>query len=1289
MNRKSIGRVVAAFGVWASLNVSTKAALVGHWLFNDAPGQWQAADSSGNGMNATNTAHANITFGTTGAPIGGTAPFGGTCVTFAGGTLATGNELKIPAFTSLNGANHLTISMWFQATNSSQAFTYEGLLMTRDVQDNLGTGRNYGLAINGSAVTGPWRTEGRVSGSQVIPAATYTLATLPWMHVALVWSGSSASVYTNGVLAQQVTGITDTGIITNGVWYFGYDPSATYRHIKGSISDAAVWNEALTAAQINQIFTNGLNNGIDAVTTIYGSGSTWAATGGGNWSTVANWNAGVPNSTGVFASFGGSILAPSTVTNDSPHSIGTISIQSTNSYTLAGSSTLTIGGPNPGVTVLSGTHSITTPLASSGTPLTFNMAGTLNLASQSFADGVIISGSGALVVTNLGNSGGASGIGASSADAANLTLNGGTLRYTGPGDSSDRNFGLAVGSSTIDASGTGALQFTNSAVTVGAVSSGSATLVLAGTNTANNSMLVTLGDGSGKVSLTKSGTGKWIFGNANNSFTGGTVVNQGVLVLNNTNAVATSSGVTVAAGAVLDVSALTGYILPTGKAISGSGAVSGSFVAGTGSINPGGSSAVGTLTFSNTLTFQGGTTINYELATLAPGGYDKVLVDGDLNLKGITTLAISSLSPPNIPSGTYTLIQYSGNLTGGATNFAVSSAYANGFSVIVDTIAKTVSLTVTQPNYWLEWAGDNFLNYWNSSDLNWLSNGIAGDDMAWQNGLTAVFDDNSANPTVNATSGSIYPGSVLVSNSIVGYTINAVMGGSMSLTKTGTSSLFLGRNNTYTGGTALNQGTILLGNNNGLGQVLTDTNVLLNIASGATLDLNYCSLGGSLGVLNVSGNGVDGNGAIVNSGTTLPAYNLHNLTLTGDTLIGTPNMMGVRGPTTAPPFSSISMNGHTLTWNGSGSFYIGDCIVTNGNLVIQQGTLESWANGATTSVATFAANTSISISNGASWLIGNNGGIFACNGKLNLGGTLIGQFAGASINGPVNLLAGYNIYPSNSTSITFYGPVGGSIPLNINSSGNVVLNATNSYTGNTVITVGGLVIGTNGSIATSPVIQNDSAMDVSSVNGGFQVVSGQMLQGVGTNTGNITIASGATLSPGDAGIGTITFNNNLTLAGNAILDVNTNGPVNDRIVTHGTNYYGGILTINNLGGNLTTNSSFMLFSTNGVGNFTAFSPVHPNSDSTLAWKFNSTNGTLSVVPAVTVPTPEPLRFTNQGGTNLTFSWTQSGWKMQVQTNTLNIGLSTNWFDYPGGTTPPVSVPIAPNNPSVFYRLKNQ
>jgi hypothetical protein len=75
----------------------------------------------------------------------------------------------------------------------------------------------------------------------------------------------------------------------------------------------------------------------------------------------------------------------------------------------------------------------------------------------------------------------------------------------------------------------------------------------------------------------------------------------------------------------------------------------------------------------------------------------------------------------------------------------------------------------------------------------------------------------------------------------------------------------------------------------------------------------------------------------------------------------------------------------------------------------------------------------------------------------------------------------------------------------------------------------------------------------------------------------------------------------------------------------------------------------------------------------------------------TVAPPPTLTYTNLGNGSLKFSWSDSLdiFKLQWQTNFLNVGLTPNWQDYPGGGTSPVTVPIIRTNATAstaFFRL---
>ena len=80
----------------------------------------------------------------------------------------------------------------------------------------------------------------------------------------------------------------------------------------------------------------------------------------------------------------------------------------------------------------------------------------------------------------------------------------------------------------------------------------------------------------------------------------------------------------------------------------------------------------------------------------------------------------------------------------------------------------------------------------------------------------------------------------------------------------------------------------------------------------------------------------------------------------------------------------------------------------------------------------------------------------------------------------------------------------------------------------------------------------------------------------------------------------------------------------------------------------------------------------------------ASTGFIQVAGSSTRPT---LSFTASGG-SLNFSWPGGvgSFKLQAQTNSASVGLTGTWSDYPGGGSNPVSVPIIPGNPTVFFRL---
>jgi trypsin/dockerin type I repeat protein len=141
--------------------------------------------------------------------------------------------------------------------------------------------------------------------------------------------------------------------------------------------------------------------------------SAWTSSGGGAWSARSDWsNFEIPEFAAASANFGPGIAAPATITLDADWTVGTLTFNNTNSYTLAAASngTLTLNnGSSPALlSNLLGSHTISAPLMltsalkvtstfsgsvltlsgpiSGAAALTVAGAGTLRLASSTGAD---------------------------------------------------------------------------------------------------------------------------------------------------------------------------------------------------------------------------------------------------------------------------------------------------------------------------------------------------------------------------------------------------------------------------------------------------------------------------------------------------------------------------------------------------------------------------------------------------------------------------------------------------------------------------------------------------------------------------------------------------------------------------------------------------------------------------------------------------------------------------------------------------------------------------------------
>ncbi|HYG24105.1 MAG TPA: autotransporter-associated beta strand repeat-containing protein [Verrucomicrobiae bacterium] len=755
-----------------------------------------------------------------------------------------------------------------------------------------------------------------------------------------------------------------------------------------------------------------------AVTLGQFSDGSWVADADGTWSVTNNWAGGLAaNGAGFIADFTGvNLTADRTVTLDSSRSIGQLRFGSPaglNNWNLnaSGGSILRL---NTGITSPAGAPvlavnqnsvTINAPLVSSN-GLTKTGGGTALLRGNNTIIGALNLNGGVLDFASLAN------LPLAVETTTAVNFGGGTLRW-----GSGNTFDLSGPGIPINFNGT------------------------AGIDVGANNVTFANGFGNGGTGgFIKLGAGTLTLNSAV-SYTGSTIVSNGVLSLGAAGSIGSSTNIVVGAGATFNVSAVAGGLtLGFGQQLGGSGTVVGSVADGFGSIIAPGTGA-GTLTVNGGLALNGGGTLNFELSdtTVAGGGVnDLIAVTGNLNIAGSTTLNVNLLAgAPGL--GTYTLFTY--NTFSGAVENLVAPP---GFVITNNTTAKTIGLIVAHVPAVLTWDGDGSGNAWDVGITpNWIQSGT---NQVFFTGDAVTFDNSgSANPPVNIA-GLVSPGSVTV-NSSQDYTFITGNSGGIAtgrLTKSGTGVLTLETDNSYTGPTVINAGTLQVGGpnlggaNGTLGSGPTTNNATLlfnrssdytytNVISGAG---NITNLGGS-GAITLSGNVSGGVVSIAGAGTlVLSGSNSY----TGATIISAgslnprnPNALG----TTAA--GTIIENGARMYLDANIDFN-GEAVSVAGGGPDSAGALRKGGNGVTTwsGAVSLTADSVIGVDGGATLNLTHANGISGNGFSLTLAGGGNGTVAG-----PINLGIG---------------------SLTKNDGGTWTVAATNTYTGKTFINGGTLAI---------------------------------------------------------------------------------------------------------------------------------------------------------------------------------------------------------------------------------------
>jgi autotransporter-associated beta strand protein len=717
-------------------------------------------------------------------------------------------------------------------------------------------------------------------------------------------------------------------------------------------------------------------------------------------------------------------------------SAGTVILTGNNTYsgtTTIQGGTLQVG--NDGTAGTLGTGSVV-----DNTNLSFHRSDTLTVANDIGGTGNLFQGgSGTVILTGnntysgtttvsagtlqIGSGGTAGSLGTGAVvDNANLALNrsdtvtfatavsgSGSFTQAGPGTLILTGDNSYTGTTTIAG---GTLQLGNGGTT-GALGGGgivdNASLVF------NRSDTITVSDAiSGSGSLTQAGPGMLILRGAN-SYTGGTIVNAGILQAGAAGVLPSGGALTVNGGATFD---LNGDGQTVG-ALSGSGAITlgpGVLSAGddTGStfsgVISGGGSLVkegsGTLVLSGSNTFTGGTTIHT--------GILQIGLDNALATTGAVVVDTSGTFDLNSHNQTVGVLAGDGKVTLGAGTLTVGDANSVSFLGVLSGTGSVVkqgtgTLTLGGLNTFsggLTIAGGTVAV---SADANL---GAAGGSVTFIGGTleaTASFT-SSGRPTTIAAAGGTFNVDAGVT---LGWTGN--ISGPGAVSKTGGGTLVLSGNNSFVGA-SVTGGTL---------QVAADT-----------------SLGDSAG----------------------------GLTLDGGTLHSTASFTSSRSMTLGAGAGSVAVDsGTTLTWNGVIGGSGGLTATGPGTLVL--GGANTYSGGTTVGAGTLQLGASNALLTTGALTV--NGGTFDLNGNNQTVGALSGSGGTILLTGASVLTAG------DASTTTFAGAIAGTGSLVKQGSGTLILTGAGSYTGGTTINAGTLQLGTSGSQATiAGTVTNNATLNV-------------------------------------------------------------------------------------------------------------------------------------------------------------------------------------------------------------------
>ena len=464
-------------------------------------------------------------------------------------------------------------------------------------------------------------------------------------------------------------------------------------------------------------------------------------------------------------------------------------------------------------------------------------------------------------------------------------------------------------------------------------------------------------------------------------------------------------------------------------------------------------------------------------------------------------------------------------------------------------------------------------------------------------------------------------------------------------------------------GTALR--TVTLDNNVSVGHlVLSNANSFVIANVGYTLTLDNSGSGASVAVTNGTANDIQT--AVALNGST--AFNVTSgsaLTVSG----------------TASGVGTLTKAGNGILTLSGANTYSGATAVNGGTVIVSADTGLGTAPGSTVTNqltlngGTLSVPTGFAMASQRGLTIGAGGGtIDVASGQTLAYGYVISGTGNLTKNGDGTLDLTYS-----TTDHTY-----GNLTLN---AGTIAINKSSGLGTGTVIINGGTIRASSATVRSpANAVQLNGDVTLGAAATGILNFTGPWTINGATRTitvDTITVTNAAAIGQDvsgrgliKAGSGTLVLKGTNTYTGNTTVNVGTLAIVQPTIATSSTVTVasGAILQLD-----FTGNNQVAGFVTNGV------SLPNGTYNSGNVAPFIAGTGSLVVGP---VGPSGPAKLTNSvSGNLLSLSWpVGQGWRLQSQTNGLNVGLATNWTYVSDASISSTNITINPAKPTAFYRL---